>query len=80
MALLEAAGFSGTEAALALIAVARYTIGSALEQQTARDGGDIILTTTRTDAPAAHLAAIAHHVVTLGPDHEFNTGLAPATD
>lgn len=76
IALLEDAGFSGTEAALALITVSRYTIGSALEQQTARDGGDIVLTTDRTDAAAAHLVDIARRVVTLGQDHEFDAGLA----
>ena len=76
IAILEDAGFSGTEAALALIAVSRYTIGSALEQQTARDGGDIVLPTDRTDAAAAHFFDIARRVVALGQDHEFDAGLA----
>jgi TetR/AcrR family tetracycline transcriptional repressor len=76
MAILEDAGFSGTEAALALIAVSRYTIGSALEQQSARDGGDIVLATDRTDAAAAHFFDIARRVVALGQDHEFDAGLA----
>ena len=76
ISLLEDAGFSGTQAALALIAVSRYTIGSAIEQQTARDGGDIVLTTDRTDAAAAHLFDITRRVVALGQDHEFDAGLA----
>lgn len=75
VALLERAGFSGPEAALALIAVSRYTIGSAIEQQTARDGGDIVLDTERTDADAGHLLEVARQVVALGQDHEFEVGL-----
>ncbi|GCE44412.1 TetR/AcrR family transcriptional regulator C-terminal domain-containing protein [Rhodococcus sp. USK10] len=74
--LLEDAGFSGTDAALALIAVSRYTIGSAIEQQTARDGGEIVIATDRTDSAASHLIDIARQVVALGQDHEFETGLA----
>ena len=76
IALLEQAGFSGTGAALALIAVSRYTIGSAIEQQTARDGGDIVITTDRTDPAAARIIDITRRVVDLGQDHEFDTGLA----
>lgn len=76
IALLENAGFSGTDALLALIAVSRYTIGSALEQQTARHGGDIVITTSRTDVAVAHLIDITRQVVSLGPDHEFDAGLA----
>jgi TetR/AcrR family tetracycline transcriptional repressor len=75
-ALLEAAGFSGTDAILALIAVSRYTIGSAIEQQTARDGGDIVIPATRTDTAAVSLIAAAQRVVALGQDHQFETGLA----
>ncbi len=74
--LLEGAGFSGTEAVLALIAVSRYTIGSAIEQQAARDGGDIVISTSRTDEPATHLLNITRQVVALGADHEFDVGLA----
>lgn len=74
--LLEEAGFSGPEAILALIAVSRYTIGSAMEQQTARDSGDIVITTDRTDAETAHFIDVARQVVDLGQDHEFETGLA----
>lgn len=73
---LEDAGFSGTAAALALIAVSRYTIGAALEQQLARDGGDIVVQTERTDAAAAHFITITRQVVALGQDHEFEAGLA----
>lgn len=76
VALLETAGFSGPDAVLALIAVSRYTIGCAVEQQTARDGGDIVLPTARTDPAAEHLVDITRQVVALGPDHEFETGLA----
>jgi TetR/AcrR family transcriptional regulator, tetracycline repressor protein len=74
--LLEDAGFSGTGAALALIAVARYTIGSAIEQQTARDDGDIVITTVRTDTAATHLIDVTRRVVSLGQDHEFDIGLS----
>ncbi|HEU0163879.1 MAG TPA: TetR/AcrR family transcriptional regulator C-terminal domain-containing protein [Thermomicrobiales bacterium] len=76
LALLENAGFSGPEAVLALIAVSRYAIGSAVEQQTARDRGDIVINTDRTDAAASHLIEIARQVVALGQDHEFEIGLA----
>jgi TetR/AcrR family tetracycline transcriptional repressor len=74
--LLEASGFTGTDAVLAYIAVSRYTIGAALEQQTARDGGAIILPPERTDAATAHLAQLAATVTALGPDHEFEVGLS----
>ncbi len=76
LALLENAGFSGPEAVLALIAVSRYAIGSAVEQQTARDRGDIVINPDRTDAAASHLIEIARQVVALGQDHEFEIGLA----
>lgn len=76
VSLLKEAGFDGTEAALALIAVSRYAIGSAIEQQTARDGGDIVIATNRADVAATHFAEIARQVVALGPDREFETGLA----
>ncbi|WP_035749032.1 TetR/AcrR family transcriptional regulator C-terminal domain-containing protein [Arthrobacter sp. 35W] len=72
---LEKAGFSGTDSILALIAVSRYTIGSAIEQQTARDGGEIAITTDRTDAAARHFIDTAQRVAALGPDHEFEAGL-----
>jgi TetR/AcrR family tetracycline transcriptional repressor len=73
--LLEAGGFTGSDAVLAFIAVSRYTIGAALEQQTARDGGAILLPPQRTDARAARLAELAVEVAALGPDHEFDVGL-----
>ncbi|MFD6698208.1 MULTISPECIES: TetR/AcrR family transcriptional regulator C-terminal domain-containing protein [unclassified Microbacterium] len=73
---LEGAGFAPTDAVLALIAVSRYTIGSAVEQQAARDGGDIVIETGRADAAAAHFIDTVRDVVLLGQDHEFETGLA----
>ena len=76
VSLLENAGFTAPDAILALIAVARYTIGSAIEQQTARDNGDIVIETDRTDSAARHLIDSTRHVVALGQDHEFGTGLA----
>jgi TetR/AcrR family tetracycline transcriptional repressor len=76
VSLLEAAGFSATDAVLALIAVSRYTIGSAIEQETARDDGDIVIDTDRDDAAAVHLLEITSQVVALGQDHEFEAGLA----
>ena len=74
--LLENAGFTAPDAILALIAVARYTIGSAIEQQTARDGGNIVIDTDRTDSATNHLIDSTRHVVALGQDHEYETGLA----
>lgn len=76
VSLLENAGFTAADAILALIAVARYTIGSTIEQQTARDGGDIVIETDRTDNAASHLIDSTRHVVALGQDHEYETGLA----
>ena len=74
--LLERSGFTGPDAILAFIAVSRYTIGAALEQQTARDGGAIVLPTEPTHAGAVHVAEIAAKVTALGPDHEFEVGLS----
>jgi TetR/AcrR family tetracycline transcriptional repressor len=80
VSLLQRAGFEGPDAVLALIAVSRYTIGAALEQQTARDGGEIVIDAKPADATADphadHLAEITRRVVALGQDHEFETGLA----
>ncbi|NMN93803.1 TetR/AcrR family transcriptional regulator C-terminal domain-containing protein [Antrihabitans stalactiti] len=76
VSLLEDAGFSATDAVLALIALSRYTIGSAIEQQTTRDNGDIVIDTDRNDDAAAHIIAVTRQVVALGQDHEFETGLA----
>jgi TetR/AcrR family transcriptional regulator, tetracycline repressor protein len=74
--LLEGAGFTGSDAVLALIAVARYTIGAALEQQTARDGGDIVITADEMDPRVDHIVDLARRVVELGQDHEFEIGLS----
>ncbi|GAB3414208.1 TetR/AcrR family transcriptional regulator C-terminal domain-containing protein [Flindersiella endophytica] len=76
VALLEGAGFRATDAVLALIAVSRYTIGSAIEQQTTRDSGDIVIDTNRDDDVAGHIIDTTRQVVALGQDHEFETGLA----
>lgn len=76
IALLEGAGFEATEAVLALITVSRYCIGAAIEQQTARDGGDIAIETDHDDDATRRLAAISRDVVSLGPAHEFEVGLA----
>ncbi|WP_420099555.1 TetR/AcrR family transcriptional regulator C-terminal domain-containing protein [Corynebacterium sp.] len=78
LSVLEDAGFSTTDAILALIAVTRYTIGSTLEQQTARDDGDIVLEVgdaAETDHPTALFLAATREVVALGQDHEFDFGL-----
>ena len=79
--LLERGGFTGADAVLAFIALSRYTIGAALEQQTARDGGAIVVpaeqaTAEQATAGAAHLAEIAATVARRGPDHEFEVGLS----
>lgn len=73
---LERHGFSGPNAALAYIAVARYTIGSTLEQQTARDGSTILVPDPGEVDGADRLAHIAHTIGELGPEHEFGVGLA----
>ena len=74
--LLESGGFTPEDAILTLIAVARYTIGSVIEQQSARDGGDIVIETERTDTAAQRFIESVRRVVELGQDHEFETGLA----
>ncbi|QIM22766.1 TetR family transcriptional regulator [Phycicoccus sp. HDW14] len=81
VAFLESEGFGGPEAVLAFIAVSRYTIGSTLEQQSAPGGSDIELDGGGTDGGGAvpgadRLAALAAEVTALGPDHEFEVGLA----
>jgi len=73
---LENAGFTAEGAILALIAIARYTIGSVIEQQTARDEGDIVIETDRADSATRHLIDSTRRVVALGQDYEFETGLA----
>ena len=78
--LLERAGFTGADAVLAYIALSRYTIGAALEQQTARDGTEIVLQPGEGDEGAAHLARLAREVVALGPEHEFEMGLTVLID
>jgi TetR/AcrR family transcriptional regulator, tetracycline repressor protein len=76
LSFLQEQGFSGTDAALAFIAVSRYTIGSTLEQQSARDGSAIVVPGEH-ELPGAHrLARIADALAALGPDHEFEVGLA----
>ncbi|QKT08740.1 TetR/AcrR family transcriptional regulator C-terminal domain-containing protein [Gordonia sp. X0973] len=75
VSLLERAGFTATDAITALIAVSRYAIGSAIEQQTARDGGDIVIEIDRDDDGARRFVESARQVVALGQDHEFETGL-----
>lgn len=74
--LLEEAGFTGPDAALAMIAVSRYVMGCAIEQQTARDGGDIVISADALDPDVAHLVEVTRQVVALGQDHEFENGLA----
>ena len=48
---------------------------TALEQQTARDGTDIVIPAEPGDEAAAHLAVLASEVAALGPEHEFEVGL-----
>ncbi len=73
--LLERHGFTGPNAVLAFITTSRYTIGAALEEQTARDGSAIVLPGDRRDEAAVHLVDLAAQVNALGPDHEFEVGL-----
>jgi TetR/AcrR family tetracycline transcriptional repressor len=73
---LEAQGFSGPDAVLAFIAVTRYTIGSTLEQQSARDGNVIVVPRAGGPDGADHLARIADVLAGLGSEHEFEVGLA----
>ena len=73
---LRAGGFAADDAVLALISVSRYVIGSALEQETARDGGDIVVEIDRDDAEIGDFLAGTRRVVARGPDEEFEVGLA----
>jgi TetR/AcrR family transcriptional regulator, tetracycline repressor protein len=74
VAFLEAEGFDGPDAVLAFIAVSRYTIGATLEQQSAPGGGAIAV---EDAVPGAErLAELAATVARLGPEHEFEVGLA----
>lgn len=72
---LEEHGFSGPDAVLAFITVTRYTIGSTLEQQSARDGSTILVPGEDVLDGADRLARIADVVAELGPEHEFEVGL-----
>lgn len=73
---LERHGFSGPDAVLAFIAVSRYTIGSTIEQQSARDGSAIVLPGDDELPGADRLARITATVAAMGPDHEFDVGLS----
>ncbi|GHJ47240.1 hypothetical protein Cs7R123_45820 [Catellatospora sp. TT07R-123] len=69
---LEQQGFTATQAVLAFIAVSRYVIGCALEQQLAP--AQAIIT---GDQPPElqRLRQISEHLTRLGPDYEFEAGL-----
>ena len=73
---LERGGFATEDAILAFIAVSRYTVGSAIEQQTARDGGEIVMDPGSLDDRARRVIAGAGRVMALGQDHEFEAGLS----
>ncbi|MBM6398808.1 TetR/AcrR family transcriptional regulator C-terminal domain-containing protein [Phycicoccus sonneratiae] len=76
VAFLESEGFSGPDAVLAFIAVSRYTIGATLEQQSAPGGNAIEVAEPDVVPGAEHLAELAAAVAALGPEHEFEVGLA----
>jgi TetR/AcrR family tetracycline transcriptional repressor len=72
---LEQQGFTATAAVLASIAVSRYVIGCALEEQLAPTPA--IITPIHDDPPPElqRLQQISERIITLGPDYEFNAGL-----
>ena len=72
---LEKAGFSGSDAVLASIAVSRYVIGAVLEEQASRDRGATIEAPADDVAGSSHFAQVAREVAALGPDREFEVGL-----
>jgi len=73
--LLERSGFGGPNAVLALIAVSRYTIGAALEEQGSRESPPLSAAIPAGDERTAHLADILRQVAAAGPDKEFELGL-----
>lgn len=77
--LLERDGFDGGTAVLALIAVSRYTIGAALEEQASRSNpslSDSADSLDGTDDRAARFAEILRDVATAGTAQEFELGLS----
>ena len=77
--LLERAGFDGRTAVLALIAVSRYTIGAALEEQASRSNpslADSADGVDGTDDRAARFARTLRAAAAAGADGEFELGLA----
>lgn len=75
VSLLERSGFDGPNAVLALIAVSRYTIGAALEEQGSRESPSLSAAVPPGDERTAHLADVLRHVAAGGPDLEFELGL-----
>jgi TetR/AcrR family tetracycline transcriptional repressor len=73
LSFLEQHGFAEPDAALAFIAVSRYTIGSTLEQQSA---GALVGSRDDPAEGADRLVRLADALAALGPDHEFEVGLA----
>jgi len=74
--LLERAGFDGRTAVLALIAVSRYTIGAALEEQASRSNPPLSASAPGDDERIVRFAGILRDVTAAGPDAEFDLGLA----
>jgi TetR/AcrR family tetracycline transcriptional repressor len=76
--LLERGGFHSTTAVLALIAVSRYTIGAALEEQASRSKPSLSGSADDadgSDAREARFAGILRDVAAAGQEQEFDLGL-----
>ncbi|WP_314149668.1 TetR/AcrR family transcriptional regulator C-terminal domain-containing protein [uncultured Leifsonia sp.] len=76
--LLERAGFDGRTAVLALIAVSRYTIGAALEEQASRSNPSLADSADGlegTDDRAARFGRTLRAAAAAGADGEFELGL-----
>jgi TetR/AcrR family tetracycline transcriptional repressor len=75
VAVLERGGFEPDAAILALIAVSRYTIGAALEEQAAADAGPMKVPLDGADETVLRFAAALSQVNEAGSAHEFECGL-----
>lgn len=75
VAALERGGFEPDAAIVALIAVSRYTIGAALEEQAAADREPMSIPTEDADESVLRLARAIARVNEAGASHEFQTGL-----
>lgn len=74
--LLERAGFESATAVLALIAVSRYTIGAALEEQASHAYPPLSASADGIDERTVRFAEVLRDVSAAGPEKEFELGLS----